>query len=163
MASINWKDIIEAADEEAVSVPHGEYDVVCDRAEAGTTSTGKEKIKCVFHVEGGPYHGKSIYRDLIISPDNPKALLMVIRQLMNMGLSKDWIASTGSVDEVAEKLAGRRCQIKVAPGKWTGNDGVTRPEITILPAAPGQEPSVVAPPNGSSADYPAPPVTEPPF
>ena len=92
MASINWAEIVDIAEEERASVPNGEYTVTCDRTEAGTTSTDKEMIKVIFHVEGGAYSGKVVNRILTLSPENPKAVLMFVEQLQGMGLTKSWIA-----------------------------------------------------------------------
>jgi Protein of unknown function (DUF669) len=146
MSQINWADIMGAADEEMSSVPDGDYEAVLDRTEMTTSQNGKDMIKCVFHVEGGPYDGKPVTKFIVISTDNPKAMFMVLKQLNALGLSREWIASTSTIEEVEEKLrpGGQRCGLKVTPD--SRGDG--QKNITIVPASKSQAPTPPSSPSG---------------
>jgi len=146
MSSLNWRDIVSAADEEAAPVPDGEYDAVLDRADVVESSTGKEMFACTFHIDTGPYKGKVLKRNIVISTENPRSLIVVIRHLQALGLPKEWVSDAPGTGAIAAELPGRYCTLKVGKGKGQYSDrsevtDIQPPRQGVTNALPGTRPA----------------------
>jgi hypothetical protein len=137
MTTLNWADLQAAAGEAGFDpVPAGLYDVVVDTAESKTASTGKQMIACRFKITSGPYEGKSVFNNFVISSDNPNALAFFFRHMTALGLGEAYFASSPPLERVAADLAGRRCRIQVSIRNQ--QDQPARNQVdTVLPPAGG--------------------------
>lgn len=143
MAVVNWKDLQRAAGDAGFEpLPVGWYDVVVDTAEATQSGSGKDMIKTTFRVEGGPYDGKKVFNQFVISPENANALAFFFRHMAAMGLNDAFFAAEPRTEQVAGALVGRRARIKVSIRQWNEQD---RNNV-----------DQVAPPQGGAATAPSP-------
>ena len=87
-APINWNELVETADEAPSfdPLPANDYLVKITAAEAVSASTGKPMLKTTLEVEGGPYNGRRLWHNFVISQDNPKAMSIFFRQMNALGL-----------------------------------------------------------------------------
>jgi hypothetical protein len=176
---VNWSDLQKAAGEAAgfEPVPAGTYDVVVDSAQAKPTSSGKNMIAVKFKVENGPYVGKIVYNQFVLSPDNENALAFFFRHMAALGLGEGYFATQPPLERVATDLTGRRCQIKVSIRQWQSTDRnnvdavappaggpVPVPAVsnTGLPGIPAAGPAPVTPGIPSVTPAPAPSVAPAP-
>lgn len=126
MASINWNAYIEAAEAagEAISdftpLPAGSYEVKALDATAGKTKAGtKDMIKVTWVVEGGPHAGRRLWSNLVVSPESPKAMAILIRQLTSLGV-KPLLEAGASFEQIAGALKDTLATVKVSVGEWNG-------------------------------------------
>lgn len=189
MASVNWSQLQSAAAEASFDpVPPSTYDVYVHQAEATTSSTNKDMIKVVFKIENGPYAGKSIFNQFVLSPDNNNALSFFFRHMRALGLGQEFFAANPSMGQVASALQGRRARLNVGIRTWNEQEqndvkavlpplgeGVAVPPANLAgmpqvaaarPVAASPSPSPAAAPVPSPAYVPppappAPPVTAP--
>lgn len=119
----NFTDLIQAAADAGFSVvPADDYDVEVATAEAGKTSTGKNKISVRFKIISGPYAGKSVFNDFVISPENGNALGFFFRHMKVLGLDQGYFATNPPLASAAASLIGRRCVVTVGIRQWQGDD-----------------------------------------
>lgn len=118
MSTIDWASLRQNADDAMRPAPDGEYTLKVKKAEAKTASTGSQMIAVNFVIEGGPSHGKGVFWNLVLSPDNAFALNMFFKRLdafgidptMNGGLSMEQIASMMEGQMVDATLGHREYQ-----------------------------------------------------
>ena len=123
MAVVNWKDLQKAAGDAGFDpLPVGFYDVIVDTAEATQSGSGKDMIKTTFRVEGGPFDGKKVFNQFVISPENANALAFFFRHMAAMGLNDAFFAAEPRTEQVASALIGRRARIKVSIRQWNEQD-----------------------------------------
>jgi hypothetical protein len=119
--SMNWKDLIdEAGGIDFTPVPAGTYNVVADKAEATTASTGKPMVKVVFKIEDGPQAGRLIYNNFVVSSDNPNALKFFFKHMAVFGMSTEFFDMNPSMGQVAGQVQGKRCQVMLDPPREYG-------------------------------------------
>lgn len=146
MSTIDWASLRKNADDAMRPAPDGEYTLKVKKAEAKTASTGSQMIAVNFVIEGGPSHGKGVFWNLVLSPDNAFALNMFFKRLdafgidptMNGGLSMEQIASMMEGATVDATLGHRTFQ------------NVDRNEITEVRRNPMNSPRLVASPAASA-------------
>lgn len=142
MTSVSWNDLQKAAGEAGFDpVPAGTYDVVVDTATAKKAGTGKDMISCQFKVKGGPYDGKTVFNQFVLSPENPNALAFFFRHMAAMGLGEAYFASNPQLERVAADLQGRECRITVSIREW---NETMRNQVDAV-AAPAGGPRAAAP------------------
>jgi hypothetical protein len=136
MAAINWAQLQEAAGEASFDpLPPSVYDVIVDSAEATTSSTNKDMIKTVFKVEGGPYAGKKVFNQFVLTTDNQNALAFFFRHMAAMGLNNAFFAANPSMAQVASSLVGQRARVKLSIREYQGQD---RNQVdAVMPAIAG--------------------------
>ncbi len=154
MASINWNQYIKAAEEAGESLddftplPDGSYEAKCLEAKAVKTNDGKkDMIKVTWVVEGGPHAGRRLWSNMVVSPESPKAMAILIRQLSALGM-RPLLDQGASFEQIAAGLKGALSTLKVSVGEWKGkpkNDvdaiagrqgGFSGPSGVAVPAAP---------------------------
>lgn len=174
MTSVNWNDLQKAAGEAGFDpVPAGTYDVIIDNAAAKPTNTGKQMVAVQFKVESGPYAGKVIFNQFVLSPENPNALAFFFRHMNAIGLSSEYFSTNPPLERVAADLTGRRCRVSVSIRRWNDTDRnnvdavappLGGPAASPPPPPPGSAPapSVTPAPSTSSSPAPAPAPPVPP-
>lgn len=126
MATVNWGQYIAQAEaageslEEFTPIPAGSYEVSILEAKAVKTKKGdKDMFKVTFVVEGGPHAGRRLWSNLVISPDSPKAMAILIRQLTALGV-RHLMDAGASLEQVAAGLKGALATVKVSVGEYGG-------------------------------------------
>lgn len=152
MADIPWNELLENAAESGgfEPIPDGTYNVVADRVNNKKTSNGKQMYAVMFKIEDGPYKGRTVWANLVISPESPNALGIFFRHMKALGLDSEYFSNNPLPEKVANDIHGRRASITVGTRKWNNQD---RNEVTnISPPADGKQ---VDKSNASTPDWPA--------
>lgn len=154
--------------------PIGDYDFeVVDAMVKPSQSSSAEMVSAKLRCLVGPYAGKSISNNFVLSQDNPTALNIFFRHMKAFGLDDSFFSAIGNGDlsPVAQALRGRRARITIGHRTWNGalqNDvkainplvGEGVPAATPAAVAGFPQPGVAAPPPPPPA--PAPVVPQPP-
>lgn len=123
MASINWNAYIKAAEDAGESiddftpVPAGSYETKVLEASATKTKNGKDMIKVSWVIEGGPHAGRRLWSNLVVSPESPKAMAILIRQLTTLGV-KPLMEAGASFEQIAAGLKDTLATLKVSVGEY---------------------------------------------
>lgn len=137
MTTHDWSSLKKAADDATKPIPDGIYDIIVAKAEATRTSAGdKDMIKLVVEVSSGPYAGRQLFTQQVISPDSGFALTMFFNAMAALGIPDvAAVAPSGDVGSLAQALIGRASRADVDSREW---QGVIRNNVkNFLPAAPG--------------------------
>ncbi len=154
MTTLNWKDLQRAASESGFdALPAGEYDIVTEQSSAVKSQNGKDMIKTRFRVETGPYAGRAIFNQFVITPDNSNALNFFFRHMRVLGLDDAFFAANPSVEAVAAALVNRRARVRISIREWQGQernqvDAVLPPSNGMSAASPPQAHTGPLPPGG---------------
>lgn len=148
--SINFSDLMKTAEKEGgfSLLPDGSYNVVVEKAQATTASTGKPMLKVTLVVTDGPSKGRKLFTNHVLATDNPNALAMFFRNMGAYGLDKAfWNAPGASLDGAAAIMVGRPVTADVGHKVYQGED---RNEVKgVKPPAAGAAsimgPAVAAP------------------
>lgn len=133
--TFNFGDLLKAADDAGFSVvPVGDYPMEVATAEVGATSTGKHKISTRFKILSGPYQGKSIFNDFILSPESGAALGFFFRHMKVLGLDRGYFDHNPPLTSVASSIIGRQCMGTVGVRVWNEQE---RNELKGIKALPG--------------------------
>lgn len=154
MGSINWSQYINEAEaagegvQEYTPLPADSYEVkVLEAKPRKFKNNTKDGWNVAFVVEGGPHAGRRVWTNLVVSPESPKAMGMLIRQLSALGV-RPLLDSGASVEQIAAGLTGALATIKVSVGEWNGKpknevdaisarvDGTAGPSLPNASAAP---------------------------
>ena len=125
MASINWSQYIAAAEaagesaDEFTPLPAGSYEVKVLESSATKTKNGKDMFKVTFVVEGGPHAGRRLWSNLVISPESPKAMAIVMRQLSSLGV-RPLMEANASNEQIAAGMKDALATVKVSVGEYQG-------------------------------------------
>lgn len=137
MGSINWNSYIaqaEAAGEnlgEFVPLPAGSYEAKVVTCKVTTFKNGtKDGWNVGFVIDGGPDSGQRVWTNLVISPESPKAMGMLIRQLDSLGV-RPLLDAGASNEQIAGAMVDAPVTIKVSVGEWAGKpknevDGIAK-------------------------------------
>jgi Protein of unknown function (DUF669) len=143
MTSVNWSDLKTTADDAGFEpLPANDYDVVIDTAAAKQASSGKNMISVQFKVESGPYQGRSLWNQFVISPENANALAFFFRHMAALGLNSEYFKAEPPLERVAADLIGRRCMVKVSIRQWQGQDRNQVDAVAPPAGGPGAAPAV---------------------
>jgi hypothetical protein len=163
---MNWQDLLQQADDGGSyeAIPEGPYQAVVSDATAKNAASGKPMIVAVFEVTAGPYKGRRVWNNFVLSRDNANALSWFFKHMNALGLSKDFFAHNPSLETVAAQLKGKTCTIDVTQKVWNNE---TRNDVKkITPAsgassaptgfAPSSTPASAPEPASAEASTPAP-------
>lgn len=156
MATFNWNDLQQAAEEAGGGepLPANDYDVEVAESEAVKAKTGKDMLKVRFRVENGPHANRALFTQYVINPENPNALAFFFRNMAAFGLTRDYFATNPSLSQVASAMKGRRARVKVIVSEWQSQD---RNEVkATMPPTGGP---AAAPTPGILGSTPATPAT----
>lgn len=127
MATFNWSDLrkqAEAAGESTegfTPLDPGVYDVVVSKV---TVKEFKNKTKegwnLQFSVDGGPESGRRVFTNLVISPESPKAIAIMLRQLEALGV-RAVLDAGGTLQQVAAALLNQKATIEVSQRVYNNN------------------------------------------
>jgi hypothetical protein len=140
MGTVNWADLQKAAGEAGFDpVPAAVYDVAVEKAEAKQSNSGKDMIAVTFKITAGPYTGKPVFTQFVLSPDNPTALNFFFRHLAALGITKEFFTTNPRMDQIAVALVNRPGRVKVSIKEYNGLD---RNQVDqVFPPPPGTTPA----------------------
>lgn len=145
---MNWQDLLAQAEEGGSydAIPEGQYHAVVADATAKPSSSGKQMIVATFEVTAGPYKGRRVWNNFVISRDNPNALGWFFRHMSALGVSKDFFALNPPLEAVAAQIKGKPCVIDVSTRVWNNE---TRNDVKKITAAQGAMPTAAPAPTPS--------------
>lgn len=103
--------------------PLGDYDFeVVDAMVKASQSSSNEMITAKLRCLVGPYAGKAINHNFVLSPDNPNALNIFFRHMTALGLDDSFFTALGNGDlsPIANAIKGRRIRITIGHRTWNG-------------------------------------------
>lgn len=163
MGSINWKDLMESAsDSNYDPLPADQYDVTLSTVELVKSASGKDMFKIRHKVESGPYAGRIVFDQWVISLDNDEkgaqSRSILARKMRAVGIDPAFFASAPSTEAVGKTMIGKRCSIRVSIREWQGQ---SRNQVDAIIPAKSQGPSApagqpVSSPGGLSQFAPTP-------
>ena len=174
MSTVNFSELLKQAGTAATStnyepLPDGDYDLKVIEASATTTSTGKLMFKVTNEVQGGAYDKRRVWDQLVVSPDNPKAMQMFFMKASTMGLGSTYWDQNPSPAQVEQALMGRSFRANLGTRTYNGTQSneikryypaATASAAPAAPAAAAPAPAAPAPaPAPAPAAAPAPPVS----
>lgn len=117
--SMNWSELIDSAEEGGGFdvLPAGDYLAVVQDATAQDASTGKPMVKATFKITEGPYAGRLIWNNFVLTRDNPNALKWFFRHMQAFGLQRDFFAMNPSMSAVAEQLKNKEVVITLTANR----------------------------------------------
>jgi hypothetical protein len=154
-----FSDLLKLADGTGSgTVPAGDYETMIENAEVRQTGTGKQKIAVRYKILNGPYAGRNVLDDMVLSPGNANAVAIFFRKMAQLGLDSGYFSRDPSLEKVAADLRDRRQKITVELRMWNGTERTSVSRITT--ASEGTVPGGFAMP-GPSFSPPPPRVQEP--
>ena len=122
MGNTKWGTLYK----ESTATLEGDFTVTIVEATPAQTSTGKDQIKCKMKVESGPYAGRVIFNNFVISPESPNAMRMFFQHLGVLGLDEEFFNSLpgDNTDNqlIANALKNRRAVVTMGSEKYQGQD-----------------------------------------
>jgi hypothetical protein len=110
MAQIDWSQLMAQAAAEGYSneiLPDGSYEVQVAGVRVGAAQGGKPQIGVRLKVVSGPLTNKSIWDNLTISSENPKAMAVFFRKCNDYGAPQEAFAAGEGLDQIAARFVGR--------------------------------------------------------
>lgn len=153
MSEIDWAALRKQADDATKPVPADWYELVVEKAEHKKAGTGADMITVQFKVDAGAQQGKTIFTNLVFSPDKAFALNIFFKNLEALGIGPDFFAqlqqSGASVESslatVASTLVGRRANAEVGVRTWQGQERNEIKNMTAPTTGPGGVPGAPGP------------------
>lgn len=163
MASMDWSTLLEAAAAEGFSneiLPDGPYEVRVESAQVGNSKQGKPQIGIRLRITSGPNANKSVWDNLTVTTDNPKAMAVFFRKCNAYGAGPELFSRGAGLDEIAAAMVGRTGTVQLGHREWNDNTyqqvnsfkadadvpGVpSAPAAPFVPAAPTLVPPTVVP------------------
>lgn len=156
MSNIDFASLMREAGGGFEPIPDGSYDAQVAAAEALESSTRKTMFKVKFQVLTGPYAGRPVWSNLVISPENPSALGYFFANMAALGLTSDYFAQNPHPTHVADALVGRQCRVEVSSRVYQGQKRNDVKRIMPLNSAVQAPPAPSAPMSAPVAPVPAP-------
>jgi len=95
-------------------LPEGDYDLTVLSCDVATTSTGKYMLKLKSQVAGGQYDRRLLWDNLVITPDNGKAMSIFQGKLNALGFSPEYLKQNNpDLETIANSLVNRNFRAKV--------------------------------------------------
>lgn len=138
---ISWDDLInEAGDNIQTSfeaLPAGDYDLEIVEATATQSKAGKPMFKTKSKVVGGPYNGRLLWDNIVLTTDNAQALGFFFRKMGALGLTVDYFKQKPSNAHITASLQGRKYRAKIGQRTYNGELQNEFKTYYQVPTAPG--------------------------
>jgi hypothetical protein len=156
--NVNWGALIADSEDAFALVPKGKYTVRVKKAEATTSGNGKLMYKLTLEIINGPKTGSTLWTNVVLTVDNPKAVFMFFVNLQALGISKEYLKQDPAPvpATVAAKMVNAVIEIEVDHKPW---QGVDREDVKILKGISAGGGSTPLPDGGSAGganDIPTP-------
>jgi hypothetical protein len=172
MSTLNWAELIKSAGDVTSNyeaLPDGEYELTVVEATAKVTASGKTMFSIKTQVNGGPHNNRLVWDNLVISPENQKALGIFFSKMNALGIPQDYFMrvpapTNGEIEQVlmARKFRGtvgsrvyngsKRNEIiryhslgQTADAQQASPVGATQPPVAPPPPPPAAPQAPVAP------------------
>lgn len=153
MSEIDWAALRKQADDATRPVPADWYDLVVEKAEHKKAQTGADMIVIQFKVDTGAQQGKTVFTNLVFSPEKAFALNIFFKNLEALGIGADFFASlqqTGASVEsalstIAQTIVGRNVRAQVSIRTWQGQERNQIDAMSPATSGPGGVPGAPAP------------------
>ncbi len=174
MTTYDFKKLLQDA-KAGGAWPLGDYDFEVAEANVKMSGNGSgnemivTKLRCLV----GPYAGKHINNNFVLTADNPNALSIFFRHMAAFGLDDNFFTQIGegNLAPAAQALKGRRVRITIGHRQWNGGtqndvkavnpltDGLsnTLPGAAVGSPPPPPPPTATVPPPPTSSSAPSPP------
>jgi len=157
MPSTSWSDLLEQAEAEGFSgklIDQGTYTATVEQTNTGTTQNGKAQAGIMWRIDdGGPFDRATVWDNVVLTPDNPKAMKVFFSKWAAMGISTDVFKTlpegASALAALADLVKGVRCEIKVSHREWNGETKMNvfpQKVVTSSPAASVDSPAAAVPP-----------------
>jgi hypothetical protein len=159
MATVNWAEMDEAAEEAIKPAPAGTYTIELKSAQDAESTDKKPQVRFNFKIVDGPYKGKTVFHTITFNDEKPNTIVMAREFLATLGFKnlKEW----GSTDpkQRLEMVVGRRIEAEVQVNEWKGRQSNRVGRVLRgLASGPNTVPGGIAPPPLSTGEAPAAPV-----
>ena len=144
----SWSSLIDDADgafEDLTPLPPADYDFEITKSEAKQSGNGKQMWKITCRVISGPYQGRLVWSQLVLSPENPTALGIFFRQMAAIGIGKEYFAKDPSDHQLAEELIGKKFRGQIGIKAYQGTDRNELKSYSPLKSAPNAAPGAPSP------------------
>lgn len=159
MSSLNWSDLVKEAGETTSyePLPDNDYELKVTESKATVSQSGKTMFKITTEVQGGPHAKRRIWDQLVISPENPKALTMFFVKMGALGLGKDFFESNPTNAQIEAALLHRSFRGTVGKRTYNGNvsNEIKNYHRIVVDAAVASSAAAVAAPAPAPAPAPA--------
>lgn len=161
MTTVNFSELLKQAGTAATSnnyepLPDGDYDLKVIEAQATTTSTGKLMFKLTNEVQGGAHDKRRVWDQLVVSPDNPKAMNMFFMKAGVMGLGTTFWDANPTPAQAEQAFLGRAFRGTLGVRTYNGNQSNEIKRYYASTAAPAVASTTAAAPAPAPAAAPAP-------
>ena len=122
MATIDWDQVIDDAEEAFQPLPTGQTDFQITKASAGLTNDKtKDQITFTAKVITGPSVGNTTIANLTFTDDNPKAMFYLLKKLEVLGITAAYLKEHKPLPaQIAEMLVGKSFSADVTHRMWQG-------------------------------------------
>lgn len=149
-AAINWGDLMASSGADFEILPVGQYAAQVTKAEAKQSKNGKLMFAVTFKIISGPKNNRTITNNVVLSPENPRAVQAFFINLRALGVDEAFLKQTPAPapETVAAKMVGAKAQISVTHREYQGQqrDNVDRiSRLTGVAAAQVAAPSIAVP------------------
>ena len=151
MSSTDWKSLKKVGDDAINPAPPGTYVLEVMKADYKKASTGSDMIAMQLKVVDGPSTGKTLFNNVVFTPDSGFALSRFFSTMDSFGITIDHLSQLiGDIPDqfrqLAPGLVGRRVNAELKVDVYQGRQ---KNEIAQwLPAAPGTIQPMLASNNG---------------
>lgn len=139
MATKSWAELMGSAEqpEDFTPLPAGPYTVRVESCEVKTTKTQKAMFAICYVVTEGPYAGRKIWQNLVVSPESPKAMGFFFADMAKLGATAEFFATEPAPEAVAAQIAGTSVQVTTGPQR----SDPSRQEVKRITALDGAAPA----------------------
>jgi hypothetical protein len=152
MPQQNWGALVEQAGGAFEPLPVGAYNAEITTSKSKPTANGKSMFAVTFKVMDGPYAGRTVWNNFVVSPENPNALAFFFQHMNALGLNRDFFLSLPpgpeSDEKIAQALIGKRANITVSIRKYQGQDRNQVDKVTAIAGVPNVPAPAVGPAGG---------------
>lgn len=164
--TIDWGALMASSGADFEILPVGQYAAQVVKAEAKQSKNGKLMFAVTFRVISGPKTNRNITDNIVLSPENPRAVQAFFINLRVLGVDEAFLKQTPAPapEAVAAKMVGAKVQISVTHREYQGQqrDNVDRiSKLTGVAAAQAAAPSITVPKVTPAPVAAAPKVTAP--
>jgi hypothetical protein len=143
MTTLPWQQLMDQAGSGFEPVPDNIYEVTITKSEAKVSQNGRPMVVVTMTIESGPYAGKKLFNNFVLTMENPDALAFFFGHMKALGLDSSFFGQLqGSIEDslgsVAAALMNRRCRVSTGQRSWNGQ--MRNNVLNVMPPLPGAGP-----------------------
>jgi len=128
--TIDWGTLMASSGADFEILPVGKYAARVTKAEAKQSKNGKLMFAVTFTIISGPKTNRTINNNIVLSPENPRAVQAFFINLRSLGVTEAFLKQSPAPapETVAAKLVGAQAMISVTHREYQGQqrDNVDR-------------------------------------